>query len=281
VPGSNPERIAKAAASAADGVILDLEDAVAVGQKASAREWVVAALRRVAFGGRERLVRINALASAFGLADLAAVAAVSPDGVLVPKVAGEADVRAVDAALGRAEAAAGLPPGRIRLHLLVETVPALLAVEPIAAASTRTVALYYGAGDLARETRWRLLPGRLPELHAMGRIVLAARAAGLDAIDSPCFDIEHPESIDAHTRTGAELGFDGKAVIHPRQIEPANRHYTPSVEAVTEAERVLDAYERARSGGSGALAIDGRFVDAVHVEMARTVLARARLAREG
>jgi citrate lyase subunit beta/citryl-CoA lyase len=122
------------------------------------------------------------------------------------------------------------------------------------------------------------VPSRLTELYTMSRIVLVARAAGLDAIDSPCFDLDQPERLEAHTRIGADLGFDGKALIHPSQIEVANRCFTPSPEAVAEARRVLAAYEEAEKGGRGALALAGRFVDAVHVRMARDTLARARLA---
>ena len=109
------------------------------------------------------------------------------------------------------------------------------------------------------------MPGRLTELYTMSRVVLVARAAGLDAIDSPCFDLGQPERLEAHTRIGADLGYDGKALIHPQQIEVANRCFTPSPEAVAEARRVLAAYEEAEGSGRGALAVEGQFVDAVHV----------------
>jgi citrate lyase subunit beta/citryl-CoA lyase len=113
----------------------------------------------------------------------------------------------------------------------------------------------------------------------MSRLLFAARAAGLDAIDAPCFDLHQPDRLEAHTRFGADLGFDGKALIHPSQIEAANRHFTPSAEAIAEAERVLAAYERAAEAGSGALTLEGgQFIDAVHVEIARGVLRRAGLA---
>jgi citrate lyase subunit beta/citryl-CoA lyase len=273
-----PERIAKAAASAADGVILDLEDAVPPARKAEAREWVVAALRRVDFGPRERIVRINGLDDPEAARDLAAVVPLGPDAVLLPKVADPADVARADAEVARLETASGRAQGRIRFHLLVETARAVLRLEALARATARTAALFYGAGDLARETRARLVPGRLTELHAMTQLVLVARAHGLDAIDSPCFELGQPELLEAHTRFGADLGFDGKAVIHPSQIDPANRAYTPSPEAVAEAQRVLAVYEQAAASGTGALALEGRFVDAVHVLMARETLARARLA---
>ena len=281
VPGTRPERIAKAAAMAVDGVILDLEDAVAPAQKTQAREWVVAALRRVDFGHRERIVRINAAGTPEHAADLAAVVPVGLDALLLPKLAAAADVVRLDAEVAGLERASGRPPGGIRFHLLVETVAAVIGLEAVARAVARAAALFYGAGDLSRETRARLVPDRLTELYAMSRIVLVARATGLDAIDSPCFDLGQPERLESHTRIGADLGFDGKALIHPSQIEAANRCFTPSPEAVAEAQRVLAAYQEAESGGRGALALEGQFVDAVHVHMARQTLARAEMAAGG
>jgi citrate lyase subunit beta/citryl-CoA lyase len=263
---------------AADGVILDLEDAVPPGQKAQAREWVVAALRRVDFASRERIVRVNAAGTPEHGADLAAVVPAGPDALLLPKLSDAAGVARLDAEVARLEAASGRAPGTIRFHLLVETVAAVLGLEALARAVPRTAALFYGAGDLSRETRARLVPGRQTELYAMSRLVLIARATGLDAIDSPCFDLGHPDRLEDHTRVGADLGYDGKALIHPSQIEVANRCFTPSPEAVAEARRVLAAYETAEGAGRGALAVDGQFVDAVHVLMARETLARAQLA---
>lgn len=278
VPGTTPERIAKAAASAADGVILDLEDAVAPGQKAQAREWVVAALRRVDFGGRERVVRVNPLESPHGRADLAAVVPLRPDALLLPKTSTAEDLGRADEAVTRLEGEAGIPPGTIRFHLLIETVAGVMNVLALARGSSRNAALFFGAGDLAREMRARLVPSRAPELHALGEIVLAARAADLDAIDTPYFELQNAAGLEAHTRFGADLGYDGKALIHPSQIEAANRLFTPSVEAVAEARRILAAYDQAQAVGAGALALEGQFIDAVHVVMARETLARARLA---
>lgn len=278
VPGSTPERIAKAVATAADGIILDLEDAVATGEKPRARDWVVAALRRVEFEGRERIVRVNALDSAYGRDDLTAVVPAAPDAVLVPKVGSAEDVVRLDEEVGRLERDAGLDAGRLRLHLLIETAGGVLNVEAIARASARTAALLFGAGDLLRETRGRLVPSRASELYAMSRVLFAARATGLEAIDTPHFDLEDASGLEAHARFAAELGYDGKAVIHPRQIEAVNRVFTPSPDAVAQARRVLAAYEEAESQGAGALALDGQFIDAVHVGVARATLARARLA---
>lgn len=278
VPGTTPERIAKAAASAADAVILDLEDAVAGAEKAKAREWVVAALRRVDFGHRERIVRVNPLASPDGAADLAAVVPLSPDALLLPKLQTLADLERADRAVAELEDQAGRPRNGIRFHLLIETVQGLLNVAALAGGSPRNAALFFGAGDYARELGARLVPSRLTELTALGPILLAARQAGLDAIDTPYFTLKDEAGLEAHARFGADLGYDGKALIHPHQIAVVNRVFTPSPEAVAEARRVLAAYEAAEAAGTGALALDGQFIDAVHVLVARQALARARAA---
>jgi len=278
VPGSTPERIAKAIATAADGVILDLEDAVAPAEKARAREWVVAALRGVDFRGKERIVRVNPLDGPWGADDLAAVVPAAPDAIALPKTSTREDVARVDEAVARHEREAGLEAGRVRLHLLLETVTGVLNAVDVAHASPRAAALFYGAGDLSRETRGRLVPSRAPELYALTHVLFAARAAGLEALDSPYFDLASEAGLEAHTRFGLELGYDGKAVIHPKQIEAVNRLFTPSAEAVDHARRVVAAYEEAEAAGSGALTLDGQFIDAVHVAMARETLMRARLA---
>ncbi len=278
VPGSTPERIAKAAASAADGLILDLEDAVAPAQKGRARDWVVAALRGVDFRGRERIVRVNPLDGPYGMHDLAAIVPAAPDALLLPKIGGPEDVERVDHEVTRLERLAGLRPGAVRFHLLVETVAGVLNAPAVGRASSRSAALFFGAGDLMRETRGRLVPSRTSELHALSQVLLAARASALQALDSPYFDLDSEAGLEAHSRFAAELGYDGKALIHPKQIEIVNRVFTPSPDAVAEAQRVLAAYEAAQAEGTGALALDGRFIDAVHVAMARETLARARLA---
>ena len=278
VPGSTPERIAKAVATSADGIILDLEDAVAAGEKARAREWIAAALRSVDFDGRERIVRVNRLDSPYGADDLAAVVPAVPDALLFPKVESPGEVLRLEAEVARLEQAAGLEPGRIRFHLLIETVSGVLQAPAIAGASARVAALLFGAGDLVRETRGRLVASRASELYALSQVLFAARAAGLDALDTPHFDLDDAAGLEAHTRFAADLGYDGKAVIHPKQLEVVNRLFTPSADVVAEARRVLSAYEAAEGEGSGALALDGRFIDVVHVHMARETLARARLA---
>jgi citrate lyase subunit beta/citryl-CoA lyase len=275
VPGSTAERIATAAGSAADGVILDLEDAVPAGEKARAREWVVAALKRIDFGGRERVVRINAVGTAAGRADLAAIVPAAPDALLLPKVEQPDELARLDGDVARLEEEAGLPRGALRLHLLIETVAGVVNARALARVSARTAALVFGAADFTRETRGRLVPGRAPELHALSELLLAARLAGLDAIDTPYLALADAPGLEAHARFAADLGYDGKAAIHPGQIEVVNRVFTPTPEAVAEARRVLAAYGDAEARGLGAVSLDGRLIDAAHVTMARQALARA------
>ncbi len=275
VPGTTPERIAKAAASAADGVVLDLEDAVAPSQKIQAREWIVAALRRVDFGARTRIVRVNPLDSAYGTDDLSAVVPARPDALLLPKVETTEGLLRIDQAVARLESEAGLPVGAIEFHLLIETVAGVMNVVALARGSPRNAALFFGAGDLVRETRGRLVPSRASELYALSHLLFAARATGLDAIDTPYFELQNAAGLEAHTRFGAELGYDGKALIHPSQIDVANRVFSPSAQSIAEARRILAAYDAAQAEGTGALALDGQFIDAVHVAMARETLTRA------
>jgi citrate lyase subunit beta/citryl-CoA lyase len=275
-----PERIAAAAISAADGVILDLEDAVPAGEKARAREWVVATLKRIDFGSRERIVRVNAIGTDEGRADLIAIVPAGPDALLLPKVERPDELQRVEEVVARHEDEAGLPRGALRLHLLIETVAGVANGRALAGASARASALMFGAADFTRETRGRLVPGRVPELHALSEVLLAARLAGLDAIDTPYFELRDAPGLEKHARFAADLGYDGKAAIHPEQVEGINRVFTPAPEAVAEARRVLAAYGDAEARGIGAVSLDGRFIDIAHVTMARQVLARAQAGRQ-
>jgi citrate lyase subunit beta/citryl-CoA lyase len=280
VPGTAPERIAAAATSAADGIILDLEDAVPPGEKSRAREWVVATLKRIDFGGRERIVRINDFETDEGRADLSAIVPAAPDALLLPGVEQPEELERVEEVVARLEADSGLPPGGLRLHLLIETVAGVAHGRTLARASARAATLVFGAVGVARQTGGRLVPARLPELHALSELLLAARLAGLDAIDSPYCQLRDMPGLEAHARFAAELGYDGKAVIHPEQVEVVNRVFTPAPEAVAEARRVLHASGDPDMRGGRPGAVDGRPVDAARVTMARQVLARAEGARQ-
>jgi citrate lyase beta subunit len=267
VPADQEAKIRKAATLAADGVILDLEDGVARPQKAEARAGALAALAAVAFGARERLVRINALDTPWGQADLEALraAAVPPDAVVIPKV--DSPEQVVDVATALAEMPVALLP-----H--IETAQGLLAAGAIAAAHPRVSGLFFGAGDYLAQTGGQRTPQTL--LYPRSVVVAAAAAAGMMAIDTPYFRLGDPAGLEADARAAADLGFAGKAAIHPEQLAVINRVFTPSAERVDWAVRVLAAADRT---GAGAFVVDGEMADAMTLRIARRVLAAARATR--
>jgi citrate lyase subunit beta/citryl-CoA lyase len=271
--------IAKAAASAADLVFLDLEDSVAESLKPAARDTIVTALTELDWGKTTRAVRINAPGSAWATDDLGTVvtgAGANLDVVIVPKARSAADIRQIDAALGELER--GLArTAPIGIEVLIEEVEALLAVEEIAASSPRVEALIFGSGDMAASLGVRTgwldeYPGD-PWIYHRSRIVAAARAAGLDAIDGPYWGAL--DDIDGYTRecrAVSTLGYSGKWAIHPAQIEPANETFAPTGSEIAHARRVIDACAVAAESGRGAIALDGVMVDAVDVRLAEAVI---------
>ncbi|MDR7482515.1 MAG: CoA ester lyase [Armatimonadota bacterium] len=264
VPADQPLKLRKAATVPCDGVILDLEDGVAPGRKADARAGALEALRDLPLAPRERLVRINALASPWGHDDLAAVrtADVLPDVVVIPKVQGPDDVRAVARAL--AGTGVGLLP-----H--IESARSLLRAAEIAGCCEEVVGLFFGAGDLLVETGGQRTP--LSLLYPRSVVATAAAAAGVVAIDTPWFRLGDLVGLEDDARDAADLGFAGKAAIHPEQIDVINRVFTPSPERVAWAERVLDVAARQTAG---AWVVDGEMADAMTVRVAKRIVAAAR-----
>ncbi|MFN2461918.1 MAG: CoA ester lyase [Candidatus Velthaea sp.] len=251
VPGDRSDRFAKAAASGADAVIVDLEDAVAPARKASARADVRAALD----AGLRAYVRVNAATSPVGEADLAALAGAAPLGVMLPKAAGAADVAAANRAL----------PG-IALIPLIESIAGMQNIDAIAAGHD-VRALAFGAYDFSAELGARPLRKVLAPWRA--RIVFAARAAGIAAIDAPYNALDDEEALVREARAAADFGFDGKLAIHPRQVPVIQRAFRPSADEVTRARAIVT-----QSDG-GASAVNGEMIDAPIVEAARRVLERA------
>jgi citrate lyase beta subunit len=266
VPADQEARIRKAATLAADGVIIDLEDGVAPAQKEHARAGAVAALATVAFGARERLVRVNALDTPWGRADLEALraAAVVPDAVIVPKVDRPEQVIEVATVLERVT----------ELLPHIETARGLLAVAAIAAAHPRVGALFFGAGDYLAQTGGQRTPQAL--LYPRSVVVATAAATDVVAIDTPYFRLGDLAGLEADALAAAELGFAGKAAIHPEQLAVINRVFTPPPERVDWAVRVLAAAERT---GAGAFVVDGEMADAMTLRIARRVLAAAQAIR--
>jgi citrate lyase subunit beta / citryl-CoA lyase len=264
MPGSNARALAKAKSLPADALIFDLEDAVAPDAKASARDQVGAAVRAGGYGPREIIVRVNALITPWGQADLAAVAAVGADAVLLPKVESADGVRQALAVLD----AAGGPPD-LPIWCMMETPRAMLRAEEIAAAHARIGGLVMGTSDLAKELHAAHTPERLPMITALGLCLLAARAGGLAILDGVHLDLEDEVGFAASCRQGAELGFDGKTLIHPKQIGPANAAFAPDAETLARARRIIEAHEQAARAGQGVVVVDGRLIENLHVVEAR------------
>ena len=273
MPGSNARAIEKARELPADGVILDLEDAVAPDAKAQARELVVQALQKGGFGGREVLVRINGLDTAWWRDDLA-VAAAGPDALLLPKVSTPEQLRE----LARHFVGVGAE-ARIRVWAMMETPLAMLNAREIAAAAldpaTRLAGFVMGTNDLAKETRARIVPGRAPMLPWLMACVAAARAYGLAILDGVYNELGDLEGFSAECRQARDLGFDGKTLIHPQQIAPCNAAFSPAPEEVAWARKIIAAFDLPDNAGKGVIQIDGRMVERLHAEMARQVVAIA------
>lgn len=275
MPGANARALEKARSLAADCVILDLEDSVAPDAKVIAREQVVASVVAGGFGPRETIIRINALASDWGTDDLAAALTAKPDGILVPKIAVAADLIALGERLDAMAA-----PDDVAVWAMMETPLAFLHAEAIAAtrstpAGRRLAALVIGTNDLAKETRARLIPGRLPMLGWLSTAVLAARAYGLDVIDGVCNEFNDLDIFTVECRQGLDLGMDGKTLIHPKQIEVANQIFAPTLEEIAWADRIIAAFAEPQNVRKGVISLDGRMVERLHAEMAARVVAIA------
>ncbi|MFN3516807.1 MAG: HpcH/HpaI aldolase/citrate lyase family protein [Novosphingobium sp.] len=270
LPASNPKAVAKARTLPTDVVILDLEDAVAPENKAEARAMAVAALAEGGFGRRELVIRANGLATEWGADDLAAAAAAGPDAVLVPKVSSPAEVRAYDAALAAA-------PAHTRLWIMIETCACLPVLHDLAAcaADTRLAGFVLGTNDLAKEMRARPGPARTPFLPILTMAVAAARARGLVALDGVCNEFRDLDRFAAEASQGLEFGFDGKTLIHPDQIAPCNAVFSPDAAEIAWAEAVEAAFALPENAGKGAIKVDGKMVELLHLDQARRVLAVA------
>jgi citrate lyase subunit beta/citryl-CoA lyase len=267
MPGANAKALEKAKTLACDALIFDLEDSVAPDAKAEARAAVSAALAGGGYGRRELVIRVNALESAWGGADIEAAVAAGPDAVLVPKVSSAADVVAADAALG----------GMCALWVMIETPLAILNIREIAACATTTrlAGFVIGLNDLAKEQRASFTPNRDAFLTSLTLAVLAARAYGIAAIDAVHNDIADAAGFEAACRQGAMLGYDGKTVIHPSQIEIANTVFAPPEAEVAYARAVIAAFAAPENAGKGVIKVDGKMTELLHLEIARRTVAIA------
>jgi citrate lyase subunit beta/citryl-CoA lyase len=268
MPGSNERALEKAKTLPVDGLILDLEDAVAPDAKALARENVVAAVASGEYGARELTIRINGADTEWHAEDLRAAAAVGPDAIVVPKVnSPEAVLSLVDAI----ESAGA--PDKTRLWAMIESPYAILHAEEIAAASDRLAVLVLGTNDLVKELFIDHVPGRGPLVTSLQLAVLAARATGKVVLDGVYNDVKNVEGYLAEVEQGRRFGFDGKTIIHPGQIEGANAGFAPSQEAIADARGLIAAWED--GAGKGVVTYNGKMVESLHVESARRTLSIA------
>jgi citrate lyase subunit beta/citryl-CoA lyase len=265
MPSSNERALEKAKTLPVDALILDLEDAVAPDAKDQARENACAAARSGAYGRRELTIRVNGIGTQWHEADLAAACAAGPDGIVVPKVGSAEEVRQLVAAMEAAGA-----PDHTNLWAMVETPRAMLHCEEIAAASERLAVLVMGTNDLAKELHAEHVPGRHPLLTGLGLCLLAARATGTVILDGVFNDVKDAAGFEAECLQGRQMGFDGKTLIHPGQVEVCNTVFAPSAEQVEEAQGILQAWEA--GAGSGVVTHKGRMIEALHVDTARRVL---------
>jgi citrate lyase subunit beta / citryl-CoA lyase len=272
MPASNARALEKARNLPADVIILDLEDAVAPDAKKAAREQAAAAIAAKGFGRREVVLRTNALDTAWFDEDLVAAAAAGPDAVLVPKISSPEEVALVAHKLADRKA----PPG-LAMWAMIETPLAILDANFIAAAGRdpkmRLNVFVLGTNDIAKETRARIVPGRLPMLAALSTVILAARAHGLDVLDGVFNEIQDTAGFARECEDGRNLGFDGKTLIHPSQIEPCNAAYSPTEAEVAQAKKIVAAFAAPENAGKGVITVDGRMVELLHAEIARRTVA--------
>jgi citrate lyase subunit beta/citryl-CoA lyase len=278
MPGSNARALEKARTLAADGLIFDLEDAVAPEAKDLARRQVVETVRAGGYGRRELIVRVNALATPWGYNDLAAVASSGAEAVLLPKVESGDTVRQ---ALGLLTAHGG--PESLQLWCMLETPRGILRAEEIAAASSRVAALVLGTSDLTKELHANTTRERLPLLSNLSLVLLVGRAYGLAVLDGVHLDLEDDAGFTYACHQAADMGFDGKTLIHPKTIAMANKIFAPAPDDIAWSHKIIAAHTETTAQGKGIVVVDGRLIENLHIENAQRMvqLAEAIAALEG
>jgi len=269
MPAANERALEKAKSIPCDAIIFDLEDAVAPDTKEQARAQAVAAVASGDYGSRELTIRANGLDTQWGADDLTAIATSGAAAVVVPKVSGRLHLDGVSTLLDEA----GAPP-ELTIWPMVETPTAIFDAREIAR-FPRTSVLVIGTNDLARELHAELVPGRHPLVPHLANALAAAREAGKVIVDGVFNDVKDPDGCAAECRQGFEMGFDGKTLIHPSQVEPANDAWAPDGDEVDHAQRVIAAFEEAEAEGRGVVTVDGRMIENLHVDNARRTLAIA------
>ena len=275
MPGSNARALEKGRTLAADGLILDLEDSVFPDAKEEARDRVCRATTAGGFGGREVLIRVNGLGTAWGRDDIVAASSSSADGILLPKVDAADTVREVEAIMEGAGA-----PAVMTLWCMMETPRGILHAEEIAEAGRRLGGFALGMEDLVKDLHAAHTGDRLPVVTALGLCMLAARAAGIAILDGVHMNLDDSDGLEDACRRGREMGFDGKTLIHPKQIDAANRVFAPSPDELDWSRRIIAAHGAAEKEGRGVVVVDGRLVEVLHVAEAERLVAMAETIRE-
>ena len=270
MPGSNLRALEKAKSLPADGLILDLEDAVAPDSKEIARKQVCEAVAAGGFGMRELIIRVNALSTKWGYEDIAAASKSGADALLLPKVESADAIRHMEAIM-RANGA----PESMTIWAMMETPRSVLESQRIAESTPRMECLVMGTSDLAKELDCTHTHERLPFMTSLGLCLLAARAAGLAILDGVYLDLNDETGFEFACKQGSELGFDGKTLIHPKQVGPCNKVFTPRPEDVAWSRKIIDAHAQAAARGEGVVVVDGKLIENLHVESARRVVGMA------
>ena len=270
MPGANDKALEKAKTLPVDAIIFDTEDSVAPDMKEVARGKVAAAVQSGEYGNRELTIRVNGLDTQWFEDDLRSAGAAGPSAVVVPKVNSAADVARIESILESVPGAEN-----VKIWAMLETPQAIENAVEIATSSERLVVLVMGTNDLAKELRAGLVAGRHPLLWGLGRAVNAARFAGKVILDGVYNNVKDPEGFAVECRQGAEMGFDGKTLVHPTQVEPCNEIFAPSEAEIDYSRRVIEAFEAGIAEGKGVITVDGKMIENLHVDNARRALAIA------
>lgn len=275
MPGANTRALEKGRSIATDAIILDLEDAVSPDAKDEARQNVINATNEGGYGKRELLLRTNGLNTPWGYDDIVAAAKAKVDAVLIPKVDSADMVLQVQAILE-----ANGAPEDLKIWCMIETPRGVLNADEIAGATPRLGGFVMGTNDLAKELHCAHTPLRLPMLTALSQCLLAARANGIAILDGVYMDLNDAEGFKDSCQQGKEFGFDGKTLIHPKQVAPCNEVFAPSEEDIAHAKRVIEAFDAALAEGKGVATLDGKLIENLHVAMAHELVKSAELIKE-
>ena len=279
VPGDDLHKIEKAAGLRVDAIILDIEDGVAQNRKEVARATISRVLKEMDFGNKEKLVRVNPISSSNGEKDLREILPSCPDGIVLPKIHSTDELSRVERIIAEEEEKYGFQVGQIRLIVIIETAQAFINLQSICGFTDRLDALIFGGEDLAAELGATRTPEALELLYARSSLVMHAAAFGLQAVDMVTVEFRDLEVLKRESRFGAQLGYTGKQIIHPAQVEPVQNAFTPSSLELKKVQELVDAFEENQKRGKGAFAFEGKMVDMPVIRRAQNILARGNVTR--